>query len=161
LPCGLETIPTQVSAVRVFDNDVTGARVVSAIDRYPTLADARAAFDQEAGLATECAEREYLIDDVSYTVLVLPFGDGLSALESLGDREVIGLLLGYSRVIDPTTTTTAPDGYPSTIYQFVVETIDGPNVIGSSFITLDRELTEQEIAGYIQLFQTAVSRGVS
>lgn len=154
--CGLKALVTQTSAIKIFDNVTTGARVASAIDRYATETAAREAYDQEATLRTTCADRNYTIDGVSYTVVVIPFDDVIPT----GGREYLGLLIGYSPVLD--SSTTVPGALaPQPIYQFVVETVDGPNLIGSSYITVGRQLTDDEIAAYITLFQLAVNRAVS
>jgi len=154
--CGLKALATTTSAVRIFDNSATGARVATAIDRYATEAEARQSYDQEATLRTTCADRNYSIDGVSYTVVIIPFDDVIPT----GGREYLGLLIGYSPVLD-SSTTVAGTVAPQPIYQFVVETVDGANLIGSSYITVGRQLTDAEIAGYIQLFQLAVNRAVS
>jgi len=146
--CGLPTYAPQTSAIRVFHNAETNARVASAIDRYPTESAAAEAFAADASLGTTCVDRNYTVDGIAYTVLIVPFH------ETIQDRcpDCIGVLVGYSPA-DPSTA--------QPIFQFVVETRDGANVIGSSYITWGREITQEEIASYIELYLLARNRAVS
>jgi len=69
------------------------------------------------------------------------------------NRPYVALLVGYIP--------TDPSNPVKQLYQFLVETIDGANVIGSQFITVNRPLTNAEITGYAKLFQLALNRAVS
>jgi len=155
-PCGLADVPTQRAEARAFHDATTAGRLVSSVERYHTSDDALIAFEQERSLATTCADREYERDGASYTLLIVPLDDVVAQLSKQGRGDYVALLIGSSRIFDSSTTTASAP--PDLIYEFVVETVDGPTIVSTTFVSVDREPTSDEIDGSVELFQISLSR---